>query len=108
MDNKYTFCISASPVVISSDIFRNRQTTLSASFYSFTEIHYTWQHSNETIANSTDRLQTLDISEIELLVYNESIECGGYITNLSVKSALVGEYVLFLRNVYGKQGLALA
>lgn len=91
--------------MISSDVIRERHTTLSASFYSTTETNHVWQKSNETIANSTDRKQTFDRNEIELIVHNKSIECDGYIANLSMRSTMVGEYVLILRNAFGETRL---
>ncbi|CAC5393433.1 unnamed protein product [Mytilus coruscus] len=63
------------------------------------------EHSNKTLTNSTDRLQTLDRNKIELILYNKSIECDGYMANLSIRSSLVGEYVLLVENTFGETRL---
>ncbi|XP_052080110.1 titin-like isoform X3 [Mytilus californianus] len=96
--------VNASPVIISSSVIRGQQ-TLSATFYSTTEVLLTWQQSNQTLTNSTDRLQTLDRKKIELILYNKSIECDGFIANLSIRSSLVGEYVLLITNTFGETRL---
>ncbi|CAC5393431.1 unnamed protein product [Mytilus coruscus] len=97
--------VYASPVIISSDVIHEQQTTLSATFYSSTEMVLTWNLSNQTLTNSTDQLQTLDRNKIELILYNKSIECDGYIANLSIRSSLVGEYVLLIQNTFGETRL---
>ncbi|CAC5404483.1 unnamed protein product [Mytilus coruscus] len=99
------FVVYASPVIISSDVIQEQQTTLSATFYSSTEIVLSWKQSNQTLTNSTDQLQTLNRNKIELILYNKSIECDGYIANLSIRSSLIGEYVLFLQNTFGETRL---
>ncbi|XP_052080109.1 titin-like isoform X2 [Mytilus californianus] len=97
--------VNASPVIISSGVIREQQTILSATFYSTTEVLLTWQQSNQTLTNSTDWLQTLDRKKIELILYNKNIECDGFIANLSIRSSLVGEYVLLIQNTYGETSL---
>ncbi|XP_052080246.1 sialoadhesin-like isoform X2 [Mytilus californianus] len=97
--------VNASPVIISSDVIREQQTTLSATFYSSSEMVLTWEQSNQTLTKSTDWLQTLDRNKIELILYNKSIECDGYTANLSIRSSLVGEYVLLLQNTFGETRL---
>lgn len=86
-------------------VFPGRKTILSASIYSSTEIIPVWQQLNETIVNSTDLMQTLDRRNIKISVYNKSIECDGYIANLSISSSLNVEYVLFVRNAFGEAKL---
>ncbi|XP_071149230.1 uncharacterized protein [Mytilus edulis] len=97
--------VNTSPVIISMAVFPGRKTILSASIYSSTEIIPVWQQSNETIVNSTDLMQTLDRRNIKISVYNKSIECDGYIANLSISSSLNMEYVLFVRNAFGETKL---
>lgn len=89
-------------MIISSGVFREQQTTLSASVYSLTEITSIWLQYNQTITNSSDLMQTIDRQMIELIVYNKSIDCDGYIANLTIRSSSVGEYVLILRNTFGE------
>ncbi|CAC5393427.1 TTN [Mytilus coruscus] len=96
--------VNASPVIISSGVIREQQ-TLFATFYSTTEVLLTWQQSNQTLTNSTDRLQTLYRKKIELILYNKSIERDGFIANLSIRSSLVGEYVLLIQNTFGETRL---
>lgn len=93
-------------MIISKDVISEQQTVLSATFYSTTDVHITWEHSNQTLTNSTDWLQTLDRNTIELILYNRSIKCDGYAANLSIRSSLDGEYVLLLRNTFGESRLS--
>ncbi|XP_071148690.1 neural cell adhesion molecule 1-like [Mytilus edulis] len=97
--------VNASPMIISSDVIREQLTTLSATFYSPDETLLTWEHSNQTLTNSTDRFQTLERNTIELILYNTSIACDGYTANLSIRSSLVGIYVLLLQNPFGESRL---
>ncbi|CAG2225765.1 TTN [Mytilus edulis] len=97
--------VNTSPVIISMAVFPGRKTTLSASIYSSTEIIPVWQQLNETIVNSTDLMQTLERRNIKISVYNKSIECHGYVANLSISSSLNVEYVLFVRNAFGETKL---
>lgn len=89
-------------MIVTWDVFGGRQTTLSAIFYSSTEVFTLWRLLNKTIPNSTEQMQTLERRKIEILVYNTSIECEGYIANLTIRSPFRVGYVLLVRNTFGE------
>lgn len=100
--------ISTGPPVISSTvIIFDHVVTMSVLFYSSTEATYTWTHLNKKIVNSSERVQILGKRQVKVNFYNKSIDCDGYVVNISMSPATAGQYMIHLKNDIGETARTL-
>ncbi|CAC5383991.1 unnamed protein product [Mytilus coruscus] len=93
--------VNSPPVIVSVNKLRQTQNIiLTVSFCSFEDTTAIWSV-DKAVVNSAWIKQTLRKRTIPVRMFNKTLNCEGYLANISINSGKAGRYVLNLQNDFG-------
>ncbi|CAG2217646.1 HMCN [Mytilus edulis] len=101
-NNTFRLYVNSPPVIVSAMVFREHNTILSVQFCSASVTTHSWSTLNKQIGNSPQINQSLSRKAVEVIFYNKTIDCNGYISNLTLYNQTTGKYELVLINDFGE------
>ncbi|VDI54708.1 Hypothetical predicted protein [Mytilus galloprovincialis] len=94
--------INGPPLIVSATKRLGQNVTLSVLFCSSSYPDPMWLHLGTPIKNSTQMTQILYNTSLPIQVYNVTVMCAGYMTNLTTELFMAGRFVACLKNDFGE------
>ncbi|CAC5409002.1 unnamed protein product [Mytilus coruscus] len=94
--------INGPPLIVSATQSHGQNVTLSVLFCSSSEPDPIWLHLDTPIKKSTQMTQILRNTSLPIQVYNATVMCAGYITNLTTHFDMADTFVVRLKNDFGE------
>lgn len=89
-------------MIVSATKSLDQNVTLSVLFCSSSEPDPIWSYLGTQIKKSTQMTQILCNTSLSIQVYNATVMCAGYMTNLTTHFNMAGRFVVRLKNEFGE------
>ncbi|CAG2206903.1 unnamed protein product [Mytilus edulis] len=89
-------------MIVSANLFHEKNVTLSVLFCSLSNATQIWSIRDRPIDKSIEMTESLRRKLVSINVYNVTIDCDGYIANLTISSNSDAQFSVRLQNDFGE------